>query len=104
MRMLIGVWMSQVKIMILNVTQSACGRAGSDSIARQLVNPDGWIVGEMPFHVVKDRASTPSSGRMPKTANMSSAGSAIHVTLAPLTAPPPPVVVLPVTTGGAIVV
>src|ERR671933_2429330 len=99
MRMLIGVWMIQVKIMILKVTQSACGRAGSVSIARQLVNPDGWIVEEMPFHVVKDRASTPSSGMMPKTVNMSSAGSDIQVTLAPLTAPPPPAVVEPLTTG-----
>src|SRR5215212_974936 len=78
MSRLSGVCTSQVSAMISKVTQSACGRPGSARVARQLVRPDG-LIAPMPSQVVKDRASTPSSGTTPNTTNMNSAGSTIQV-------------------------
>src|ERR687883_2110383 len=101
--MLSGVWITQVKIIILKVIHRAWGSPGSVRTARQLVSPDGTIA-PIPSQVVKDRSRTPSSGRTPKTANRISAGSAIHVT-APVFGPPAVVVVAWLwTTGGAMVV
>src|SRR3954471_8365157 len=99
-RMLAGVWITHVKIMILTVIQSACGRAGSLSTPRQLVSPDGWTAPTR-LKVVKDRNSTPTRGITANTVKNNSAGSVIHVTVAPLTAPPPPVVVCRAAAGGA---
>jgi len=99
MRIDTGVWTAQDSAMIRNVTQSDCSRPGSDSAARQLVRPDGWI-GPMPGHVVKLSATTPISGMIPKATNKSSAGRAIHAT----DPPRPPVAVvgsLTRTAGGA---
>ena len=73
--MLIGVWNSQDRAMIRNVTRSAWGSPGSESTARQLVRPDGWMV-PMPSQVVKLSSSTPTSGINPKTTKNASAGSA----------------------------
>ena len=61
--------------MIRNVTRSACGSPGSDSTARQLVSPDGWMV-PMPSQVVKLSSSTPTSGINPNRTKNASAGSA----------------------------
>src|SRR6476619_8499196 len=73
--MLIGVWNSQDRAMIRNVTGSACGSPGLDSTSRQLVSPDGWIV-PMPSQVVKLSSSIPTSGIKPKITKKASAGSA----------------------------
>ena len=76
--MLIGVWNSQDSAMIRNVTRSAWGSPGSESTARQLVRPDGWMV-PMPSQVVKLSSSTPTSGMTPKTTKNTSAGTASHL-------------------------
>src|SRR3954469_3682228 len=79
MRMDSGVWTAHDKTITSKVTHRACGRPGSDSVAFQLLSPDGWMA-PMPSQVVKLNASTPTSGMTPKQTNMASAGSAIHAT------------------------
>jgi len=88
--------------MISNVTQRACRRSGSLSVAFQLVRPDG-VIAPMLSHVVKLSAMTPISGITPKARNISSAGSAIHPT-EPLRPPLAVVGSCTRTAGGASVV